>query len=101
VRNGNYGAALAELRSMKKVQPAQAYRYFYNQAFAESRMGQVMEAKAHAAKARSFTHNPEELASLEGLDRALAAPAAQIEPPADPARQPRLVRQAPAPALPH
>ena len=100
VRNGNYGAALAELRSMKKVQPAQAYRYFYNQAFAESRMGQAMEAKAHAAKARSFTHNPEELASLDRLDRALAAHAAQIEPPADPARQPRLVRQAPAPALP-
>ena len=71
VRNGNYGAALAELRSMKKVQPAQAYRYFYNQAFAEYRLGQTAEARVHAAKARTYTHNPEELASLDRLEHAL------------------------------
>jgi tetratricopeptide (TPR) repeat protein len=71
VRNGNYGAALAEMRAMKQVQPGQAYRYFYNQAFAEYRMGQTENARAHAAKARTYTHNPEELASLARLEHAL------------------------------
>jgi tetratricopeptide (TPR) repeat protein len=71
VRNGNYGAALAEMRAIRKVQPAQAYRYFYNQAFAEYRLGQTAEARVHAAKARTYTHNPEELASLDRLDHAL------------------------------
>src|SRR5207247_785653 len=79
VRNGNFGAALGELRAIKKVPPTQAYRYLYNQAFAEYRLGQTAEAKAHAARARTFTRNPDELAALDRLDRALAAPAAPTE----------------------
>ena len=75
--NGNFGAALAELRSMKKVQPAQAYRYFYSRAFAEFRLGQAGEANADAAKARGFTHNPEEIAALDRLNRALEVTAPQ------------------------
>jgi tetratricopeptide (TPR) repeat protein len=71
VRSGNYGAALGEMRAMKNVQAPQAYRYFYNQAFAEYRLGRTAEAKAHAAKARTYTHNPEELASLARLEHAL------------------------------
>jgi tetratricopeptide (TPR) repeat protein len=73
VRNGNYGAAVAQLRAVKKAQPAQAYRLFYNQAFAEFRLGQLDEAKVHAAKARTYTHNPAELSALDRLDRQLPA----------------------------
>jgi len=67
VRNGNYGSALAELHAIKKVQPAQAFRYYYNQALAEHCLGQETEARALAAKARAYTHNPEELAALNRL----------------------------------
>lgn len=77
--HGNYGAAVAELRNMKKVQPAQAYGYFHNLAFAEYRLGQIAEAKAHAAKARTFAHSPAELATMDRLDRALEAPAARAD----------------------
>ena len=45
MRHGNYGAAVAELRIVKNVQPAQAYRYFYNLAYAEYRLGKAAEAK--------------------------------------------------------
>src|SRR5262249_11098023 len=71
VRNGNWGAALAQLRAVKKVQPAVAYRYFYNLAYAEYRMGEVEAAKANAAKARKYTRNPDELAALDRLERSL------------------------------
>jgi tetratricopeptide (TPR) repeat protein len=98
VRNGDFGSALAELRAIKKVQPAQAYRYLYNQAFAEYRMGQAAEARTHAAKARTFTRNPDELAQLDRLDRALASPAAQVSPTsAGDSGPPRMVRRAPPP----
>lgn len=102
LRHGNYGAALAELRTMKKVQPAQAYRYFYSQAFAEYHLGQTAEAGAHAAKARSFTRNPEEQASLDRLDRALEGPALQTgsnrapHTAGAPTEAPRAVRGGPA-----
>jgi tetratricopeptide (TPR) repeat protein len=78
VRNGNFGAALAQLRGVKKVPPAQAYRFFYNQAFAEYRLGQTAEAKAHAAKARTFTHNPAELSALDRLERQLPEPPREL-----------------------
>jgi tetratricopeptide (TPR) repeat protein len=100
VRNGNFGAALAQLRMVYRVQPAQAYRYFYSQAFAEYRMGDAAAAKEHAAKARTYTHNPGELASLDRLERSLntAAPAAAI---AANDESPRLVRRAdPSPVEP-
>ncbi|MGB7761071.1 MAG: tetratricopeptide repeat protein [Bryobacteraceae bacterium] len=102
VRNANWGAAVAELRSMKKVQPAQAYRFLYNLAFAEYRLGLTAEAKADAAKARAFVHHPEETASLDRLDRALETPAprAVARPPErttdDSVEAPRLVHGSPA-----
>ena len=102
MRHGNYGAAVAELSSVKKVQPAQAYGYFYNLAFAEYRLGQTAEAKANSAKARTFTHKPEELAQLDRLDRALEPPAARADSggsrktSGDSAETPRLVHHGPA-----
>jgi tetratricopeptide (TPR) repeat protein len=74
VRNGNFGAALAQLRMVHKVQPGEAYRYFYNQAFAEYRLGEAAPAKEHVAKARTYTRNPAELSSLERLERSLESP---------------------------
>lgn len=82
--HGNYGAALGVLGGMKKVQPAQAYRYFYDLAFAEYRLDKIAEAKAHSAKARTFAHNPGELASLDSLDRSLGIRPAPGAPPATP-----------------
>jgi hypothetical protein len=79
IRHGNYLAALAELGGMKKVLPAQAYRYFYNLAFAEYRLGRTADAKAHAAKARTFAHSSEDAASLDSLDRSLDRPATQTD----------------------
>jgi tetratricopeptide (TPR) repeat protein len=102
VRNGNFGSALAQLRMIKKVQPGQAYRYFYNQAFAEYRMGQTVEAKAHVAKARTYTRNPAELSSLDRLERSVEVPqrtAAAARPVIETEDAPRLVRRAdPQPA---
>jgi tetratricopeptide (TPR) repeat protein len=98
VRNGNFGAALAQLRMIKKVQPGQAYRYLYNQAFAEYRLGQTEDAKTHAAKARSYTHNPAELFSLDRLERSLESRTAPVLPgPAnaiETGEAPRMVRRA-------
>ena len=102
VRNRNWGAAVAELRAMKKVLPAQAYRYLYNLAYAEYRVGQISEAKAHAAQARTLTHNPGEAASLDRLDRALETPPVRAESgrsertSGDSAEAPRMVHQGPA-----
>jgi tetratricopeptide (TPR) repeat protein len=77
MQQGNYAAAVSELRTVKKVQPAQAYHYFYDLAYAEYRLGYTAEAKALTAKARTFTHIFGELASLDNLDQSLAAPAAR------------------------
>ena len=106
VRNGNWGAALAALRSVKRVQPEWRYRYLYNLAFAEYRLGQTADAQRHAAQARSFTHNPEELVAADRLSRSLAQraePAAEETAPqrpagADSGEPPRLGRREAAPA---
>jgi len=103
VRHGNYGAALAELGSVKQVKSAQAYRYFFNLASAESRLDKTTEAKADAAKARTFARNPGELALLDSLDRLLGtppAPANSNPPPRTAGRETgpvRLVDRAPTP----
>jgi tetratricopeptide (TPR) repeat protein len=95
VRNSHFGAALAQLRMMKQVPPGQAYRYFYNQAFAEYRLGQIEDAKTHVAKARTSTRNPAELSSLDRLERSLdarpAAASAASAPAAEGGEAPRIV----------
>ncbi|HTS65192.1 MAG TPA: tetratricopeptide repeat protein [Candidatus Acidoferrales bacterium] len=77
VRQGNYGAALAQLGAVKKMESPQGYRYYYSLALSEHRLGRDADARAHAAKARGYTRNPEEVASLDRLERAMAHP----EPP--------------------
>jgi tetratricopeptide (TPR) repeat protein len=79
MQHGNYKEAAAELHTVKNVQPAHAYRYYYDMAFSEYRLGQTAEAKVHAAKARAVTNHPGELATLDGLDHALEAPAARAD----------------------
>jgi len=117
IRHGNYGAGFSELTSVKIVKPAQAYRYFYNMAFAEYLLGKPAEAKANAAKARTFAKTAGELASLDRMDSTLEKPLvlAEVRPsvrdtgdPPDPPRlapraqasQPEAPRKAPAPPLP-
>jgi tetratricopeptide (TPR) repeat protein len=85
MQHGNYKEAAAELHTVKSVLPAHAYRYYYDMAFSEYRLGQTAEAKVHAAKARQSTQHPGELATLDGLDHALEAPAARAD-EAGPAR---------------
>lgn len=78
VRNGNVGAALAQLRMIHQVPSGEAYRYFYNQAFAEYRLGEAVAAKTHVAKARTYTRNPAELTSLDRLERSLESQPATV-----------------------
>jgi tetratricopeptide (TPR) repeat protein len=96
VRNGSFAAALAQLRTVRNIQPAQAYRYYYSQAFAEYRTGDIAAAREHAAKARTHTRIPAELASLDRLERSLTAAA---RPPAldNDEGAPRMIRLADPP----
>lgn len=72
VRTANYGAALSALVSVKKVATAeQAYRLYYNVAYAQFRLGDAPHAEESIAKARTFTKNPAEIASLDRLQKAL------------------------------
>jgi tetratricopeptide (TPR) repeat protein len=80
VRTNSYGEALAELRAVKKVAPDARYRYFYNMAYAEYRLGQIAAAREHIAKAREYARTPEEKVSTDRLEQALESlpPAAEF-----------------------
>ncbi len=76
VRTGNYGGALGALAAVKKVStPQQAYRLYYNLAYAQFRVGDTAHARESLAKARTFTRIPSEIASLDQLQQALQRPA--------------------------
>ncbi len=102
VRTANYGAALGALLSVKKVTTAeQAYRLYYNLAYAQYRLDDAPHAGESIAKARTFTKSPGEIASLDRLQKSMDRPAASRTPA--PAAQdtedvPRLVRRAQQPA---
>jgi tetratricopeptide (TPR) repeat protein len=98
VRTAKYEAALNELRAIKRLPPAQTYRYYYNQAYAEYRLGQIAEAKQHATRAREYTHNPAELATLDRLERSLTSPAPRKPDPDTAEEAPRITRRADAPS---
>jgi hypothetical protein len=87
VRNGNYGAAAAALLAIKKVATAeQAYRLFYNLAYAQYRLGDAVHAKENSDKARTYTKIPAAIADIDRLQRALDPPPRQTEsapPPID------------------
>jgi len=79
VRNGNFGsAALAEIaRPSRRCSPRKAYRYWYNQAFAEIPPGPgPPRPRRMRTKARPrSTRNPDELAPVgTAWARALATP---------------------------
>jgi tetratricopeptide (TPR) repeat protein len=87
VRNGNYGAAAAALLAIKKVATAeQAYRLFYNLAYAQYRLGDAVHARENSDKARTYTKIPAAIADIDQLQRALDRPPRQTEsapPPID------------------
>ncbi|MGO9228544.1 MAG: tetratricopeptide repeat protein [Bryobacteraceae bacterium] len=103
LRRGNYGVALAQFNSVKKVGAAQAYRYFYNLALAEYRLGKTTEAHTHAAKARTFAHGPGQTVPLDSLERALETPSVRADfsgterTAVDSAGAPRMVHRGPDP----
>jgi tetratricopeptide (TPR) repeat protein len=101
VRNGNFGAAAAALLAVKKVGTAEeAYRLFYNLAYAQYRLGDAPHARENNAKARNNTRNPAEMAAIDRLQQALDRPPVRadgaVQPPDDDAADvPRLQRRKP------
>jgi Flp pilus assembly protein TadD len=80
IRNGNYGLAAATLLSVKKVSSsADAYRLFYNLAYAQYRLGDMAGGRLNSAKARAYTKIPAEIASLDRLEQALDRPKSRAE----------------------
>jgi tetratricopeptide (TPR) repeat protein len=71
VRVARYADAMGELQQVKKVNPAQAPRYFYNLAYASYRLGDAAKARAFLQKGRPYATNPEEAAQLDRLQQAL------------------------------
>ena len=72
VRNGSYAEAAAELLAIKKVGTSeQAYRLFYNLAYAQYRLGDMLHARENSEKARKYTKIPAALADIDRLQRAL------------------------------
>jgi tetratricopeptide (TPR) repeat protein len=72
VRNGNYGEAAAALLAIKNVGTAeQAYRLYYNLAYAQYRLGDTVHAVENSDKARRYTKIPAALADIDRLQRAL------------------------------
>jgi Flp pilus assembly protein TadD len=78
VRNGNYRAAAAALLAVKKVGTAeQAYRRFYNLAYAQYRLGDAVHARENSDKARAYTKIPAALADIDRLQQALGGPSVE------------------------
>ena len=72
VRDGAYDEAVAALLAIKKVGTAeQAYRLFYNLAYAQYRLGDTVHARENSDKARTYTKIPAALADIDRLQRAL------------------------------
>lgn len=65
------GAALAELTSVKRVTPDQAFPFFHAMAYAYYRLDKTDEAKAAAEKARTYAGTPDEKRRLDQLVEAL------------------------------
>jgi tetratricopeptide (TPR) repeat protein len=82
VRNGDYSAAAAALLAVKKLGTAeQAYRLFYNLAYAQYRLGDASHARVNSEKARNLTKIPAALADIDRLQRALDRLEAAALPP--------------------
>jgi hypothetical protein len=65
---------------VKKVSSsADAYRLFYNLAYAQYRLGDMAGGRLNSAKARAYTKIPAEIASLDRLEQALDRPKSRAE----------------------
>jgi tetratricopeptide (TPR) repeat protein len=72
VRSGEYSEAAAALLSVKKIGAGdQAYRLFYNLAYAQFRLGDRARARVNIDKARRYTKIPAVIADIDRLERAL------------------------------
>ena len=75
VRNGNYDAAAAALLAVRKAGTAEeAYRLFYNLAYAQYRLGDAVHARQNIAKARTYARIPAAIADIDRLRDALDHP---------------------------
>jgi tetratricopeptide (TPR) repeat protein len=82
VRIGSYATAAGALQHVKNVAtPAEGYRLYYNLAYAQYRLADTARARESIGKARKFTRNPEEIASLDRLEQSLQRPARAAPPP--------------------
>ena len=73
LRVARYAEAIAELLRVKKVKPAEAPRYFYNLAYANYKLGDLVKARTFLDKGRPYATNPEEAAQIERLSQAVGA----------------------------
>jgi hypothetical protein len=80
VRTGNYGSAAATLLAVKKVSNAEeAYRLFYNLAYAQYRLGDKVHAIENCEKARTYAKIPAAITDIDGLRNALDSPPARAD----------------------
>jgi tetratricopeptide (TPR) repeat protein len=73
--NGNWGSAVAVLRTVKKAPAAAMWRYHYNLAYSLYRTGDTEAAKALIPKARQYAASAREASSLDQLETAIDRPA--------------------------
>ena len=71
VRAGTWREAVSEFHLIKHLDSQAGYRYFYYLAYAHARLGDTEQARALLGKARSYTHNPEQLSALDQLQNSL------------------------------
>jgi len=104
VLNGNWGSAVAALRTVdvSKIPATGKWRYYYNLAYGLYRLGDTANAKTQAAKAQTYAATVRETSSLDQLRAALDHPVRSAAPPRDDSdgEAPRLVRRDSMPAQP-
>jgi tetratricopeptide (TPR) repeat protein len=74
VRAGAWREAVDELKLSIPVSRQEAPRYFYNMAYAEYRLGDLVRARELIAQGRPFTSIAAETAALDQLSQALGPP---------------------------
>ena len=66
--------ASRELKLARPLKPQWAAHYFYNAAYAEFRLGDLVAARNFVEQGRAYTKIPEEVAALNQLSKALGPP---------------------------
>jgi tetratricopeptide (TPR) repeat protein len=78
LRHQRYGDALATLRRIKRVEPANAVRLFVAMGYCLDRLNQPEEALGHAMQAKQHAQKPGEIAEVERLLEYLTRPKAPV-----------------------